>query len=408
MSTFPISHVEAIGPRLTPAHIDHQSGKVLDSAGDVIGRSEPDEKLTRKLSAYINAVAAGRDVLPPREKQSHEEYALTLSGRYADDGRRLMDLRPSDVDSGKGYGIYSPTQDPIANVVSSFDMVTQPIGTRYYEDPLSATKQVVQTGSEAGGQNVISTAAPLKVAYDCYEQGLAGDVPYDLTGGQSDFELLTASAYRLGLALRLNREVRVASLLTTAANFATANRIAAVAKWNGATADPLADIYSAMNASTLPITHIVLTEPAVPQMIVGTNTNVVSRIQNFFMAWVAIQKQGEAAKNPMLQYQFPTVVVARMKSIAAGAPSYVWGQPTSANAVLIRQVEDPNALSSSRTFRYSGSAPDGAVDTDGYLLRTIFVPGGSGRGTRGLVLVTNDQEKILSNTVGSVITGILA
>lgn len=406
----PIQNIDAASPFRSPTHIDHQSGKVLDVAGDVIGRSEPNELLTRKLAAYVGAVAAGRDVMPPMQKQSVEEYKVSLMQRpaFADDGRRLMDLRPSDVNTGIGYGIYSPTQDPIANVASAYDLVTQPIGTRYYEDPLSATKQVVQTGTEAGGQNPTVTANPIKVAYDCYEHGLACDVQNDMVGGQSDFDLLTAAAYRLGAALRLGREMRVATLLTTAANWAAGNQVAVANKWNGTLGDPLADLYSAMNKSTLPVTHIIVSEPVVPQMMVGTNANVVSRIQNFFMAWVAIQRQGDAAKNPMLQYQFPTIVVARMKNIAAGAPGYVWGQITSANAVLIRQVDDPNALSSSRTFRYTGTAPDGAADTEGYLLRSIYVPGGSGRGTRSLVLVTNDQERIINNTVGSIITGVLA
>ena len=361
-------------PRIAPALIDAKSGDVFDRAGDRIGRSEPVE-MTAQLSRFVSDVAAGRQP-----------------------DRVLMDLAVRDVDSGTGYGIYSPTQDMVADQVSTIQEVDQVLGSRYYEDPLSATLQALPNALSEGAQVPLSNMAPIKVAYECLGYGVAADVPFEMSA-QADFDLLTGTAYRLALALRLAREQRVATLLLTAGSWAAANQRAAAVKWNGgATADPITDIYSVLASSTLPITHLVMSEAVLPWFAAG-NGAAATRVQNFFFT---IEGAFQATNNP-----FPKIIVAKGKLVASAAASYIWGSPTSANVALIRQPDSAQALSSSRTFRYTGSSPDGVAQPGGYLLRKFYINRTGGRGANGLVLVSNDIEKVVSNKVGGIITGVI-
>lgn len=373
---FDVQHVDPNrGPKGAPAHIDPKSGAVLDAAGDRIGTSEPSDILTHKLSGYIANVTSGR---------------------------RLLDLRPSDVNSGVAYGFFAPDLDPCADEASAIVPVTQQIGARFYEDPLSATKLSLPNAAEPGAQVATTNIAPLKVSYDCVQYGLAADVPAGLIA-QADFDLLKATAYRLAIGLRLAREVRVANLLTTVGTWASANQrvLGATTKWNGgSSADPIADLFAVMGASTLPITDIIMSEAVVP-LFVTSNAATVTRVQNFLMAWGELEDMQNT-------HQFPRITVANMKTVAgSGAtpvPSYVWGSSTAANVVLLRRPANEEALSSCRTFRYVGDTPDG-VSKNGYLVRTFWLDHNTARGGEGIVVVSNDSEKVLSNTVGGIITG---
>jgi hypothetical protein len=369
MTMVPITSRKANGAG--PAHLDPKTGDVYDQAGDRIGRSEPSPTLTMKLSGFLADVTSGR---------------------------RLLDLTPADVDTGAAVGeLIVPDQDPVADLVSPFEFAPQIIGTRFFEDPNDAAKETLPTGAPAGSQVPTANLTPVKTPYECLQYGVAADVPHSFAAN-ADFDILKGTAYRLGLLLRLARERRVAALVLTAGNWASNNvvTLAAGAKWNGgASADPLSDIYALLAKSSLPITDIVMSEAVAPFWLTS-NAATPTRMQNFLMALDGVNGGRE---------QFPRVTFAKMKTIASGVPSYIWGNATSANVVFLRSPRTKLALSSSRTFRHVGEAPDGSAN--GYLVREYFSTRHGGRGATGLVVVANDAEKILNNTVGGLLVGAL-
>lgn len=107
------------------------------------------------------------------------------------------------------------------------------------------SSEMAETGEASEAGYSITTAD-----FDCTLRGLKDLVPKSLISGADDPQQpLEKSAANITNRLLLEREDRVATLLTTAANFATANTGAVANVWSNPTSGtPLDDIYSGLAA----------------------------------------------------------------------------------------------------------------------------------------------------------------
>lgn len=308
-------------------------------------------------------------------RQLADTAAARMSGRPV-----LMDLGPADVVQPATQATFGipEASEYLSDLVSPVRLVKQDRGFWFVEDTGDALKLVVEDAAAAGGYVEVHPAFN-KTAFTCLGHALGVKLPRQLMAN-ADFDIKQRAVRRLVDGLRRLRERRVATQLTTAANWAASNRVAAVANWNGgATANPLTDVFAALKASYLPANVLVLPESA------ATSFHVAS-VQTF------LQAGG----------QLPTIVYARAKQMVAGATAYVWDAARPTNAALVRTVHDlDNDIPSSVTFRWLN--PDGA-QSEGIEVRQFVDKADD---STWVVCVHNDVEVQVSTNVGAVITGAL-
>lgn len=346
------------------------SGQVRDLSGARLGRHDPydDAKELKKLHAFV--------------------------GAYSRDTRLMAapqgELGQDDVQTqGTVARSFAPLLDTIADIVCPVTLVSKTFGTWLGEDVAQdlAAPPVAQIAGTGSVPELNPTLA--SKAFDAGNgRALAVELPAE-TLANADLDLVKLSIRRLVNAFKLDREVRVAALLTASANWPSGNRTAAAAKWDGGVSPtPLADVFTALGKSLVAPTHLVMTEPAA---------------QYFFSTQAVFQYLAAGGSLPQL-------VVAKLRKLTTGAADYVWGSATSANAILVYAGTDPEAISTARTFRYIGDAPDkdAAAEANGYLLRSFINERAGTRGKRSLVLACNDADAILSGQLGGIITGVLA
>ncbi len=306
-------------------------------------------------------------------------------------GRKfLLDLGLPDVATPAtqaDFGI--PSGDYVADIVSPVVNVKRDRGVWYPESPKDATQLVLGSASGDGGPAEIN---PLYSSTQFVTTGyaLAAKLPRR-TVANADFDLKKRATRRLVQALRLGRELRVATLLTTSANWAAGNTVAAAAKWNGgANANTLQDMFAALKLSFLPANAIVLPEIAAQYFYqAGSGAGAVS-IRDY------VQGGGE----------MPRVVFARSKYQTAGVPVYTWAPALPANVALVRIADDPETdIGSSATFRWLGDGGADGERREGILVREFD---DENTDSHCIVVAHNDAEVIPSNLVGSLITGALA
>lgn len=326
---------------------------------------------------------------PVAERDGNDAQTRTLADRASGwmNGRKvLMDLAIGDVATAATHADFGiPEGDYVADKVSPVRYVKHDRGVWYPESAADAITLVLPTGNDLGSPNEVNPIfSPASFTTTGY--ALAARIPR-LVRGNADFDLKARALFRVVEALRLGREQRVATLLTTATNWATANRVAATSNWNGgAGANPLGDLFNALKASYLPATTLILPE------------NVA---QSFY-----VQPQASTGIRDYVQAdgEMPKRLYARAKKLVAGVPQYVWAPAAAANVALVRMSDDPKTLVTSVTLRWLGEGQDGEA-RDGILVREFF---DSKTDSDWIVAAHNDSEVFVSNQVGAVITGATA
>jgi hypothetical protein len=346
------------------------SGQVRDHlSGRRIGTHDPhaDAAELRKLHAYVGACSRDLRLMALAQGQ----------------------LGQSDVQTqGTIATSLAPALETIADLVCPVTLVSKSSGTWLSDD-------VGQDLAKPVAPQVAGTSSPPELnpkltstSFDATNgRALAVDIAAE-TLANADLDLVKLSIRRLVNAFKLDREVRVANLLMTSANWPSGNRTAAAVKWNGVSPTPLVDVFGALAKSIIAPSFLVMSESA--SQYFYSNTSVYQHL---------------TAGGPI-----PTPIVASAHKMTSGAADYVWGSTTSANAILVYAGGDPEAVSTARTFRYIGDAPDreAAKEADGYLLRSFLMDKRGARGTRSLVLAANDADAILSGQLGGIITGVIA
>jgi hypothetical protein len=360
---------------------------------------------TRKVVFYVDDVASevARDangkVVARVASREPEVLTLTKAGHLLLTGSRrvtssgegrlvAMDLSPGDVAAPNAAraAFVEVAPDFIADQVAPVRLVKHDRGTWWIENPGDSIQQVLAIESSAGGAGAELNPTFTKTAFTCTGYGVSARLPRGIVA-TADFDISLVALKRGITALRLAREVRVASMLLAASNWATGNVVSAGSKWNGGVSpDPLGDLFAARSKSFLPPSAMVLSEAAEPYFFANAN----GRVRDF------VQSGGV----------LPRVLVGRARIMNAAVASYVWSPSTPANAALIVEANDPDTgLGTARTLRWLGAGPDSEMQ-DGLLVRRFKSIDSE---FEFVVAVHNDAEIMLQNasTVGAVITGVL-
>lgn len=380
--------------------LDTKTGEVLNSTGQVIGqlqRADSDNELL--LSDYAARYYYSRVALvnggPVRMTDSEGDERLIN-----------MDLAQGDVHQDASLPNYAAGYKlaaGVADIAAPFVMVGKASNKYNTWDAANAFKRVLPNQNTSGGQVAEVNPTLSNSTYSTNEYALGAFVPQNVIGNaDAPLRPMQAAVKRVMNALMLEREIRVATMLTTSANFdaSVVTTLGAAFKWNGgASSDPVADLHAIIEASYMPVTGIVMSERTAHAFIRNPN------VQKFTQYKDGVKPGTMDPGYVAAVLELPTIYRADMKYQASGtAMSYVWGN----DVVLLHSPpenppQDQEEVATAYTFRWDGGeAPDGQV-TAGFQVRTFFDPKRGGRGGMQVVVVHNDAEVITSKFVGGII-----
>lgn len=339
-----------------------------DASGKPILLRSGDDKQNTKLAAVAARIMTARARTPLEDERTV-----------------LMDLANADISNPSTQAEFAiPPGDYVADIASQVKYVTHDRGYWYVENVTDAVK-VVTPNTDANAAPPEINPSYGKTLFATVGYAVAARLPRDVVAN-ADWDIKRDAVRFLVNALRLMREVRVATLLTTSTNWDPGNRVtvAGGAKWNfGATAAPLNDLFSALSKSYLPSNLIILSENVAQYYYGNPATGAGITVMRDY-----VQSGGE----------MPRALFARARYFS-GSLSYVWAPTTPANVAVIRS---PDSIPSSVTFRWIGQQGNDGDMRDGMLVRTFTDPRDN---TDWIVVAHNDLEIQVSNQVGAVIVG---
>jgi hypothetical protein len=331
---------------------------------------------------------------PVGQRAGSDEHATKLAEHAAqwmtdrrEPGKWLLDLAPADVAQQSTKADFSTPlpAEFIADQACPITYVANDRGTFYAESENDGYQHTPPLAAEDAPPMEINPSYTA-TKFVCTGYALAARIPRPIAAN-ADFDVKAHALRNIVRRLRLAREIRVATLLSTSTNWATNNRVAAAAKWNsGTTPNQINDMFQAMSKSLLPVDTMILVEPALQFFFgsSGSSTNTRDYVQG---------------GGPM-----PNILVARAIYSVSTQPAYVWGPAFPTAVPLVRLGSGPKDLQSSQTFRWLGNPGSGA-QKDGMLVREFF---DSQTDAHWVVCAHSDAEQIINNKVGAIITGALA
>lgn len=331
-----------------------------------------------------------------------------------DENGRLvtMDLGPADVHIETGLQNYCAgykLQDGVADLVCPIVPVPKASDKYWTWDKNDAFQDVEALVSGSGDQPQEVSPRLANSAFSTKSYCLAAPVPVEVVANaDAPVRPEIAAMRRVMNALSLARERRVATLLTTTANWGAGRYGAVAAKWNGgANSDPIRDIYSAIETCLTPINQIVMSERTFHDFV--QNPQVQKYIAAKTMINPIAESKNGAATAMSALLGLPPIVIAPMKGVVTNTTTYgyVWG-----DSVVLAYNEagvpaDGQTINTAKTFRWTGAdsgTPDGQI-TGGFLVRKYFDPRRGSRGSYVYVVVVNDAEVITSTLAGYLLTG---
>lgn len=379
-------------------HLELSSGRIFDDSGKEVAKMTPMGEHDLALSDYaarnFYANLARETGKPVRMKDADGEGQLIT-----------MDLSIADVHSDfalPNYAAGYKLADSAADIASPVILVPKPSNKFNTWDSANAFRRVLPNaaGPGAGVPEVNPTLS--RDNYSTVEYALSAFIPTEIgMAADAPLQPYQAAVKRVMNALRLEREIRVATLMETSGTWdsSVVKTILAAAKWNGgANSDPIKDIFAIMEASAMPVTRIIMSEVAEHAFM--TNPTVQAKI-----AFKDSTKPLPNISELSALLSLPPMYSAKMKYFQSGTSlSYVWGN----HVVLVHEPtsnppSDQEDVASNYTFRWDGgSSPDGAM-TAGFMVRTYFDQTRGGRGGTRAVVVHNDAEKQTSKLVGGLI-----
>ena len=316
-----------------------------------------------------------------------------------------MDLSQSDVHTDgplPNYAAGYKLAEGIADLASPVIVVDKASNKFNTWDAANAFRQVIPIGDAPGGAVPEINPTLSQSNYATVSYALGAFVSSEVTANaDSPLRPMQAAVRRVMSALLLAREIRVATLLTTTANFDSSvyNTLGAAYKWNGgASSDPVADIHLAQESSQMPITHMAMSERTFHAFV--RNASVKSYIQ-YKDGVSPMPTPGEVSSLLAL----PKILIAPMKYQAGStnAMTYVWGNDVALFRGLPSLPMDQEDVATSYTFRWAGGDTSDGSSTAGILVRTFFDQKRGPRGGNTIVCVHNDAEKVTANAVGGII-----
>lgn len=326
--------------------------------------------------------------------------------------RVLMDLSPSDVHIPSAMPNYAGgyhLEEGVADI--AMPIITTSKQSDYFFIWNSSNAFLPPAAAMNGPGAVAPEISPLlsKTQYNAVGYALASFIPTEIeANADSPLQPYSAASDLVGSKLRLIREMRAASQLTTAANFNSSNVVALAAgsQWNGgASSDPVANIQLIKERSAAKVTRIVMGGPVFHAL----QRN--QAVRNYHFA----KTNDPALPNPQELsriLELPPIVVAEMKyQNPSGGLSYVWPSVAgSLSSVVLLHEPAQNPPTDQRdnatgyTFRWTGAkAPDGVV-TGGFMVRSYY---DQQRNGRVIVFQHYDAEVVTGSILGGLLTGVL-
>ncbi len=174
------------------------------------------------------------------------------------------------------------------------------------------------------------------------------------------YRLRQAAAKRCATAMKIYREKEVWDLLTTTANWSSANHttLLAAAKWNGgASSDPIADINGIQEASAMECRDVWMNRRTFDAFL--RNASVREHMRQM-MGDMSVgnditRVNGGGVTGDAIDVKIPglptiRVVGSKFRTVSAGALSYILG-----NDVVVTCSPNGDDVATTRTFRVKGS-----------------------------------------------------
>lgn len=411
--------------------VDLKGGFIYDASGNTVAKASAVDSPTTQMIADgigerdVRRCAAGvgsalcfnadrREELRERAKDAWKQgYSRLLKERFdktpnaRDPDKRLLDLGPSDVHQAAAMPNYAAGYSNdgfVADVIAPPILVNKPTDKYYTFAKEDAFQRATPIIGAAGAQVMEVQPRLANATYNTVEYALGGFVTTQLESmADAALKLRRAFALRIYKVLMIERELRVATMLTTSANFdsSVVTTIAAGSQWDGgASADPVKDVHTQV-------------EKAWAEDLSGTLLN--QQIFHNFQRNPAVQKyiayKGNARPLPSDKefgalLELPPFYQAKAKYInTSGALAYIW---PSTNVAMFRMPSsmppvDQSDVSTAVTFRWNDtSAPDGRV-SNGFVIREFYVQGRGSKGGFMQIMIHQDAEVVTSKFAAGLI-----
>lgn len=321
-----------------------------------------------------------------------------------------MDLGTADVHIDAALATYAAGYQEAANE-SIADQVVPilPVdkkSNKYYTWDKNDVFQDVQSLEVAPGGAVAEISPRLSNAsYNTISYGVQCAVTTELqANADAALNPERQAMARCINALNLARERRCASTTQTSANWSGGfvRTLDATTKWNGgASSNPIADIFAALEASLTSVGGIVMSERTYHDF-----------IQNAAVQKYIAFKSGAAplpgAEKMSAILELPPFIIGKRKAIVTSSTyGYLWGDNVSLIKADAGIPTGGQTISTARTFRWTGAnggVTDGTMQ-GGYLVRSYFDPKRGPRGAKVIVVCHDDTEVMTSVVAGGIIVG---
>lgn len=331
----------------------------------------------------LNALA-GQSIqlsLSPSDVAIQEELDSFLAG-YSPYGFRADEVAPPflvDRDTDK-FRLYSSND--------AFERVQ-------VESSMQASVNQVDPRTELGEYRVVDRA-------------LGNFMPTRIAAN-AKFDVKAGALRRVRIALDLDREIRVWTLLTDTLQWAANNQFTAANPWTDPTHDPVADLQDAMDRSSQAISCFWMTPNT--SAVFLRNPNVRNHMRQMLGdgAPATNTQNGAGVQNKALDYQIPglppiKIAPAKVKNDATGNLDHVLGKdfvvavtaPTEEQGVPTSGEE----IQTIQTFRTKGQSGTG------FTTREFFVEERGLEGGTMMVAGHSEDVKFISNTAGCLIDGV--
>jgi hypothetical protein len=375
-----------------------------------------------QLNSALGMHAADYDV---RRRGEALRKKLQLKDRNTGETKVLMDLSVSDVHIASampnialGYHLEDGVADIASPVIPSTKQ--QDYFFTWNSDNAFRPAAPMMGASGAAPQEVNPALSSTK--FTTNEFALAAYVPTEIeANADAPLQPYQAAVDMVMAKLRIAREQRVMSLLTTSGNWNSQNvlALAAGAQWNGgASSDPIANLQYIREHSYQKISKIVMGLPVFHAL----QRNAAVRQYHFAKTNDSALPNAQELSRIL---ELPPIIVAEMMitsggTIGGGAPgttgtpAFVWPSVAgSASSVVLLHEPAQNPPSSGRenatsyTYRWTNApARDGTV-SGGFGVRSYYDEKRGARGGRVVVVFHNDIEVMTGNILGGLITGVL-
>lgn len=342
------------------------------------------------------------------------------SCELTDIGGRLvtMDLAPTDVhiDSllpnfNGGYHLAGGAADLAAPVI-----VTDKNSNKYNVwNQKDTFQRVASRGGAPGAQPPEVNPNPNFSTYSCLEYALAAFVTVEVQANADvPLQPLAAATRRVLTALKLEREIRVATVLRTSGNWNSnmVQTLTAATKWDGgATSNPIANIHQMIENSAMSVDRLFWSEVTLHEFlrnpVVQGYIQYKDSINPIPIESVISDKFGFPPITTIkMKYNVPSAIVSGAATYRNTTYPYVWG----GDVVGIHEPPQMPPMSqddvaTAVTFRWNGAnaaVKDGEYSA-GFLVRTYWDQRRGARGGMVVVVVHSDAEVVTSNLVGGLI-----